>query len=225
MSGPSAKVRLLLVEDVAQVSQYIRNLLNAQPHVQLLDVLSDGRTALEQIRAHRPDVLMIDALLQGRVSGLHLLEQLRHAGFDLPVIVITVPQRPIKVEASWGIVRVLSMPFSGFDLINGIQAATQESVGAIKEISGTIEKLSEISSTIAAAVEEQGAATQEISRNVQQAAQGTQQVSSNIMDVQRGASETGSASSQVLSAAQSLSGDSNRLKLEVGKFLDTVRAA
>ncbi len=92
--------------------------------------------------------------------------------------------------------------------IAGIQAATQESVNAIKEISGTIEKLSEISSTIAAAVEEQGAATQEISRNVQQAAQGTMQVSSNITDVQRGASETGSASSQVLSAAQSLSGES-----------------
>jgi methyl-accepting chemotaxis protein len=109
--------------------------------------------------------------------------------------------------------------------ISGIQAATQESVGAIREISGTIERLSEISSTIAAAVEEQGAATLEISRNVQQAAQGTQQVSANITDVQRGASETGSASSQVLSAAQTLSSDSNRLKLEVGKFLDTVRAA
>ena len=109
--------------------------------------------------------------------------------------------------------------------ISGIQAATQESVNAIKEISGTIEKLSEISSTIAAAVEEQGAATQEISRNVQQAAQGTQQVSANITDVQRGASETGSASSQVLSAAKSLSSDSNRLKLEVGKFLNSVRAA
>jgi methyl-accepting chemotaxis protein len=109
--------------------------------------------------------------------------------------------------------------------ITGIQAATQDSVTAIKEISGTIEKLSEISSTIAAAVEEQGAATQEISRNVQQAAEGTHMVSSNIVDVQRGAGETGSASSQVLSAAQSLSRDSNRLKLEVGKFLDTVRAA
>lgn len=109
--------------------------------------------------------------------------------------------------------------------IAGIQAATEHSVGAIKDISHTIERLSEISSTIAAAVEEQGAATQEISRNVQQASQGTQQVSSNITDVQRGASETGSASAQVLSAAQSLSGDSNRLKLEVGKFLGTVRAA
>ncbi|MBI5322831.1 HAMP domain-containing methyl-accepting chemotaxis protein [Bradyrhizobium sp.] len=109
--------------------------------------------------------------------------------------------------------------------IAGIQGATNESVNAIKEISGTIERLSEISSTIAAAVEEQGAATQEISRNVQQAAQGTMQVSSNITDVQRGASETGSASSQVLSAARMLSGDSTRLKTEVAKFLDTVRAA
>ncbi|WMT77777.1 methyl-accepting chemotaxis protein [Bradyrhizobium sp. Ash2021] len=109
--------------------------------------------------------------------------------------------------------------------VAGIQAATQDSVNAIKEISGTIERLAEISSTIAAAVEEQGAATLEISRNVQQAAQGTHQVSANITDVQRGASETGSASSQVLSAAQSLSGDSNRLKLEVGKFLNSVRAA
>jgi len=109
--------------------------------------------------------------------------------------------------------------------VASIQAATQDSVNSIKEIGGTIEKLSEISSTIAAAVEEQGAATQEISRNVQQAAQGTMRVSSNIANVQRGASETGSASSQVLSAAQSLSSDSNRLKLEVGKFLNSVRAA
>jgi methyl-accepting chemotaxis protein len=109
--------------------------------------------------------------------------------------------------------------------IAGIQSATEHSVGAIKDISDTIERLSEISSAIAAAVEEQGAATQEISRNVSQASQGTQQVSSNITEVQRGASETGSASSQVLAAAQMLSGDSSRLKLEVGKFLGTVRAA
>jgi methyl-accepting chemotaxis protein len=109
--------------------------------------------------------------------------------------------------------------------IAGIQAATQESVGAITQISGTIERLSEVSSAIAAAVEEQGAATVEISRNVQQAAHGTQQVSSNISDVQRGASETGAASSQLLSAAQSLSNDSKRLKLEVDRFLETVRAA
>ncbi len=109
--------------------------------------------------------------------------------------------------------------------ISSIQAATQESVGAIQAISLTIERLSEISSAIAAAVEQQGAATQEISRSVQQAAAGTQEVSSNIADVQQGATETGSASVQVLSAAKSLSVESNRLKLEVDRFLGSVRAA
>jgi methyl-accepting chemotaxis protein len=109
--------------------------------------------------------------------------------------------------------------------IAGIQAATRDSVGAIKEIRDTIGQMSEISSTIASAVEEQGAATQEISRNIQQAAAGTSQVSSNIADVQQGASETGSASSQVHSAARSLSSESSRLRLEVGKFLASVRAA
>jgi len=109
--------------------------------------------------------------------------------------------------------------------IGGIQAATQESVGAIREIGHTIGRMSEISSTIAAAVEQQGAATQEISRNIQHASEGTSQVSFNIADVQRGAGETGSASAQVLSSAQSLSSESNRLKLEVNRFLSTVRAA
>jgi len=109
--------------------------------------------------------------------------------------------------------------------VAGIQTATQESVSAIQEISGTIEKLSEVSSAIAAAVEEQGAATQEISRNVQQASLGTQEVSVNITDVQRGAIETGSASAEVLSAAKSLATDSTRLKVEVAQFLESVRAA
>jgi uncharacterized protein YoxC len=69
--------------------------------------------------------------------------------------------------------------------ISAVQTATKESVGAIRQISDTIERLSEISSVIAAAIEEQGAATQEIARNVQQAAHGTQQVSTNITDVPR----------------------------------------
>jgi methyl-accepting chemotaxis protein len=109
--------------------------------------------------------------------------------------------------------------------IAGIQSATEDSVGAIKAIGDTITRMSEIASAIASAVEEQGAATREISRNVQQAARGTQQVSASIVDVQRGASQTGSASSNVLASARSLSGESSRLKVEVGKFLEAIRAA
>jgi len=99
--------------------------------------------------------------------------------------------------------------------IGGMQTATQESVAAIKAIGATIAKTSEISSTIAAAVEGQDAAAQEIARNVGEAAKGTAKVASNITDVNRGASDTGTASAQVLPSAQSLSNESNRLKLEV----------
>jgi methyl-accepting chemotaxis protein len=109
--------------------------------------------------------------------------------------------------------------------IAGMQSATDASIVTIKEIGATINTISEISSTIAAAVEEQGAATQEIARNVQQAAQMSTQVASNVTEVNRGAGETGAASSQVLSSAQSLSKESNRLKAEVDDFLNNVRAA
>jgi len=109
--------------------------------------------------------------------------------------------------------------------IAGMQAATQDSVSAIKGIGATIRKISTIAETIAAAVEEQGSVTREISRNVQQAAVGTSEVASNIGKVSEGAAATGLASGQMLSAARSLSQDSNRLKTEVDRFLATIRAA
>jgi methyl-accepting chemotaxis protein len=109
--------------------------------------------------------------------------------------------------------------------ITQMQSATQQSVSAIKEIGTTIGQISEISTAIAAAVEQQGAATQEIARNVQQAAQGSVQVGDSIADVSRGAADTGAAAEQVHGFARSLSDEGNHLKLEVGKFLTTVRAA
>jgi methyl-accepting chemotaxis protein len=109
--------------------------------------------------------------------------------------------------------------------ITGMQAATQESAGAIREIGTTISRIADIASTIAATVEEQGAATAEIARNVGEAAKGTAQVAEKISQVNRGASATGTASAQVLASAQSLSKESGNLKAEVDKFLATVRAA
>jgi methyl-accepting chemotaxis protein len=98
-------------------------------------------------------------------------------------------------------------------------------VVAIPSTSGTIARVSEIAATIAAAIEEQGAATQEIARNVQQAALGTNNVAGNVAEVKRSATDAGSASSQVLSSAQLLAGESTRLKQEMERFLATVRAA
>jgi len=109
--------------------------------------------------------------------------------------------------------------------IEGMQSATDASVTAIREIGKTIGTISEISATIAAAVEEQGAATKEIARNMQEAARLSTQVATNVTDVNRGAGETGSASTQVLASAQSLSKESGQLRMEVDKFLTAMRAA
>ncbi len=109
--------------------------------------------------------------------------------------------------------------------IASMQHATADSVAAIKAISTTINRVSEIATVIAAAVEEQGVATQEIARNAQNAAKGTAQVTTNIGDVRTGAQETGTASAQVLGSAKALSAEGGRLKTEVANFLQTVRAA
>lgn len=109
--------------------------------------------------------------------------------------------------------------------ISEIQAATKDSVEAIRDIGGTINEISQIATAIAAAVEQQDMATREISRGVQQAAQGTAQVSANIIEVNRSTSETGSSSSLVLGAAQSLAAESTRLKRELETFLTNLRAA
>src|SRR4051794_11143781 len=103
-----------------------------------------------------------------------------------------------------GIARLRLLPINaGNDPKDSKKVATA-AIAAIKDVGATIVRISEISSAIAAAVFEQGAATQEIARNVQQAAQGATEVSSNIEGVAQGAKETGEACANVHSSALSL---------------------
>ncbi len=109
--------------------------------------------------------------------------------------------------------------------IAGVQGATKSSVTAIESIFGTIGQINQISTTIAAAIEEQTAATAEISRNVEQAAVGTKEVSTNIVGVTQAAGETGQVSLQVLEAAKSLNAQSDSLRTEVDGFLKDIQEA
>jgi methyl-accepting chemotaxis protein len=106
-----------------------------------------------------------------------------------------------------------------------IQTATGETVAAIQGISETITRVNEISTTIASAVEEQGAATQEIARNVQQAAAGTAEVSSNVVRISSSATEAGSAASRVGAASGTITAQASSLRTEVEKFLAGVKTA
>jgi methyl-accepting chemotaxis protein len=109
--------------------------------------------------------------------------------------------------------------------IVNMQRATGESVDAIKAIGLTIERISEITTSISSAVEEQGTATQSIAQGVEAAAGGTLDVADNIERVARGAGETETTSGQMLKSAKALSEVSIHLRNEVEKFLDSVRAA
>ena len=109
--------------------------------------------------------------------------------------------------------------------IGAIQGSTQQAAHAIDAIGNTIKDIDQIAATIAAAVEEQGAATQEIARNVEQASAGTNEVSSNITGVSRAASDSSHAASNVLTSANELSSQAEKLRAEMTRFLTTVRAA
>jgi methyl-accepting chemotaxis protein len=107
--------------------------------------------------------------------------------------------------------------------IAAMQAATHDSVSAIKEIGSTIRRIAEIASAIASAAQEQNAATREIARNVGQAARETTEVATHIVDVSRGAGATGAAAGQVLASAHSLASESSHLERAVERFLASVR--
>ena len=110
------QIRLLVVEDVPQVASHVRALLNAQSQIKMLDVVTAGDRAVAGVSEMKPDVVIVDALLQGRVSGQQVAQQIRQAEPHVGIIMLTVPQNPVTEDRDRGIDAVLKMPFSGFDL-------------------------------------------------------------------------------------------------------------
>lgn len=110
-------------------------------------------------------------------------------------------------------------------LVEGMQGAMDEAVGAIGGISNTIASINGIAIAIASSVEQQGAATREIARNIHQVAQSTERVSCNIVSVNQAAAQTGSAADEVLRTAGELGMQYEELKADVDGFLENVRAA
>ena len=109
--------------------------------------------------------------------------------------------------------------------VAAIQGSTQEAVDTIKGIGEIIAQMSEIATSVAAAVKEQGSATAEIARNIQEAATGTQDVSSHIVGVSTAADESGRTADDVLSSTERLTAESEALSGEVDRFLRQIRAA
>ncbi|MTJ82915.1 MAG: HAMP domain-containing protein [Telmatospirillum sp.] len=108
--------------------------------------------------------------------------------------------------------------------ITAVQDETRRTVDAIRTIGSVIEQVRQISAGIASAVEQQGAATQEIARNVHEAAKGTQDVSQNIVGISQSVNDAVGGSRRVLEASNDLARNSETMRGEVTRFLETVRA-
>jgi len=110
------QIRLLVIEDVPQVASHMRSLLQAQSQIKMLDVVTAGERAVAAVSEFKPDVVIVDALLQGRVQGTDVAQGIRQAEPQVGLVMLTVPQNPVSESAERGIDSVLTMPFSGFDL-------------------------------------------------------------------------------------------------------------
>lgn len=120
------QIRLLVVEDVPQVASHMRALLQAQSQIKMLDVVNAGDRALPAVSELKPDIVIVDALLQGRTSGQQVAMAIREAEPQVGIVMVTVPQNPIREDAARGIDAILKMPFTGFDLTTIVRRTYEE---------------------------------------------------------------------------------------------------
>jgi pilus assembly protein CpaE len=120
------QIRLLVVEDVPQVASHMRALLQAQSQIKILDVITAGDRAASAVTEYKPDVVIVDALLQGRTSGQQVAQTIRANEPQVGIVMVTVPQNPVREDPERGVDAILKMPFSGFDLLTIVRKTYEE---------------------------------------------------------------------------------------------------
>ncbi len=197
----STQMAKFAVDEVGKANQQVQGLAEAAEKIgTVVDLIQDI--------AEQTNLLALNATIEAARAG--------EAGKGFAVVAQEVKSLATQTAKATGDISAH---------IAKVQAETKDAVAAIDSIRNTIGEIDETASSIAAAVEEQGAATGEISRNIQEAARGSQEVTQNIAGVSEGAKDTGHAAGQVLTAVQSLANQADSLRNRVDAFLREVRAA
>lgn len=115
--------RVLVVEDLPQVAEHLKGLLQRAPEVEIAGVQTSGQLALQQATSERPDVVMIDALLQDKkIPPFELAKRIRAASPATRIVIVTVPQRPVTPRPEEGIDAAFVLPGAANELNDAIGA-------------------------------------------------------------------------------------------------------
>lgn len=125
---------VLLIEDLAQVAEHLKGLLAREPEVQLAGVQSQAEAGIAQVTTERPDVVMVDALMQGKLTGFDVAKRIRSASPGTRVVMVTVPQKPVAPKPDEGVDAVFVLPGGANELaaalgVGGKAAAKKDSKG------------------------------------------------------------------------------------------------
>ncbi len=124
MSERPAQIRILAVDDHVLVRQGISVLLGTEPDMTLVAEASNGREAIQQFRAHRPDVTIMD-LQMPEMNGLDAITAIRGEFPDAKIIVLTTYKGDVQI------LRALKAGARGYLLKNTIHKELTETIRAV----------------------------------------------------------------------------------------------
>jgi DNA-binding NarL/FixJ family response regulator len=124
VSDGSAQIRILVVDDHALVRQGIAVLIGTEPDLALVAEASNGREAVQQFRAHRPDITLMD-LQMPEMSGLDAIIAIRGQFPDAKIIVLTTYKGDVQI------LRALKAGAQGYLLKNTFHKELIETIRAV----------------------------------------------------------------------------------------------
>jgi pilus assembly protein CpaE len=112
--------RVLIVEDLPQVAEHLKGLLGREQEIQICAVHNTAEAAVAQVTTDKPEIVMVDALLQGKITGFDVAKRVRAASPGTRIVVVTVPQKPVTPRPEEGIDAVFVLPGGAQELASAL---------------------------------------------------------------------------------------------------------